>query len=366
MDYNVIAKFLIKLRKEKKLTQEKLANILNVDRATISKWERAIYIPTVEMMVKLSEFYNISVNEIVYGARRTDENKKDLDNISLEVLKQNTRNVRKVTILSSIIIFIIIAILPIMYLISNYDAIKIYKVGGNSNYYNVFNGMLITTKGKSYLKLSTITPTDSQDEVIALRLYYLKDNKKVVLSNRKDNENIIVNVYGYNEFFKYKEMDKFMNSTYIEVISKNHSEEIKLQFMEVEANDQFIYTENEDISSEIDNTFEQELPKYIKENFTYDKEEKLLTYKYNQNDINVTEKYNYRERIYHIIESNAEYELLYFYALDDSQLRYIFLENDTTFRGTYNLNTKQCITKKCDSKLVDKFINEYYNKVNET
>lgn len=48
------------LRKERGLTQIELANILDVDQTTISKWELGKALPETNMLIKLSEFYDVS------------------------------------------------------------------------------------------------------------------------------------------------------------------------------------------------------------------------------------------------------------------------------------------------------------------
>lgn len=48
------------LRKERGLTQIELANILNVDQTTISKWELGKALPETNMLIRLSTFYDVS------------------------------------------------------------------------------------------------------------------------------------------------------------------------------------------------------------------------------------------------------------------------------------------------------------------
>lgn len=67
MNNKKIGIFLIKLRKNLNMTQYDLSKYLYVNRETISKWERGIYIPNAEILIKLSKLYNVSINEILYG-----------------------------------------------------------------------------------------------------------------------------------------------------------------------------------------------------------------------------------------------------------------------------------------------------------
>ena len=54
MDSEKIGKFIAELRKENKMTQEELGKKILVDRGTISKWERGIYVPNPEILLSLS------------------------------------------------------------------------------------------------------------------------------------------------------------------------------------------------------------------------------------------------------------------------------------------------------------------------
>ena len=58
---------LIKLRKEKNLSQEEAANILNVSRQTISKWETDMSTPDFDKIVPICELYGISTEELLKG-----------------------------------------------------------------------------------------------------------------------------------------------------------------------------------------------------------------------------------------------------------------------------------------------------------
>lgn len=55
-----------KARSEINLTQDQLAELLNVSRQTISKWELDISLPDTSKLVKLSKVLNVSID---YGHR---------------------------------------------------------------------------------------------------------------------------------------------------------------------------------------------------------------------------------------------------------------------------------------------------------
>ncbi|MCR4961844.1 MAG: helix-turn-helix transcriptional regulator [Lachnospiraceae bacterium] len=62
MDFN---NKLYELRKQKGLSQEELANRLNVSRQTVSKWEVGESAPDMEKLAAISELFDISLDELV-------------------------------------------------------------------------------------------------------------------------------------------------------------------------------------------------------------------------------------------------------------------------------------------------------------
>lgn len=78
MNTKEIGEFLASLRKEKNLTQEQLGEILCVTNKTVSRWENGNYMPPVEVLQQLSEFYQITINELLSGKRLNDSDYKEM------------------------------------------------------------------------------------------------------------------------------------------------------------------------------------------------------------------------------------------------------------------------------------------------
>ena len=86
MDLGKIGKFIAKLRQEKGLTQEDLAEELEISNRSVSKWERGICLPDAHNMTKLCKLFNVNYNELLSGTKlnkttyekRAEENLKDL------------------------------------------------------------------------------------------------------------------------------------------------------------------------------------------------------------------------------------------------------------------------------------------------
>lgn len=70
MDQKKVGLFLKTLRKEKNITQEVLAETLNVSGRTVSRWETGSNMPDISLLVELSEFYQVSISEIQVNRSR--------------------------------------------------------------------------------------------------------------------------------------------------------------------------------------------------------------------------------------------------------------------------------------------------------
>lgn len=65
MNMNIISKYLQFLRKSHSYTQEDLAKRLDVSRQAVSKWETATTIPDLEILLKISKLYDMTINDIL-------------------------------------------------------------------------------------------------------------------------------------------------------------------------------------------------------------------------------------------------------------------------------------------------------------
>lgn len=62
---DVIAKNLVELRTNAKITQLQLAEMLNYSDKAVSKWERGEAIPDIRVLVKIAEIYGVTLDDIV-------------------------------------------------------------------------------------------------------------------------------------------------------------------------------------------------------------------------------------------------------------------------------------------------------------
>ncbi len=66
-DLKECGKRIQQLRKERELTQEQLAEKLNVSQNTIAKIESGLRRPSIDFLLEISEFFNVSTNYLVFG-----------------------------------------------------------------------------------------------------------------------------------------------------------------------------------------------------------------------------------------------------------------------------------------------------------
>ena len=78
MDMKKIGGFLRRLRKEKGLTQEQLAESLFVSGRTVSRWETGTNMPDLSILILLAEFYDVEIKEILDGERSKGTVEKEM------------------------------------------------------------------------------------------------------------------------------------------------------------------------------------------------------------------------------------------------------------------------------------------------
>ena len=71
VDQKKIGSFLKELRKEKNLTQEQLAEKLNVSGRTVSRWETGTNMPDISLLAEIAELYEVGISEIISGERKS-------------------------------------------------------------------------------------------------------------------------------------------------------------------------------------------------------------------------------------------------------------------------------------------------------
>ena len=96
MDYKKIGLFLAQERKAKKLTQAQVAEKLYVSEKTISKWESGQSYPDFQRLVLLSDFFGLTLDELVKDIDVQEVREKNLNSERLNSIYSDVENAKKI------------------------------------------------------------------------------------------------------------------------------------------------------------------------------------------------------------------------------------------------------------------------------
>lgn len=80
-----------KLRKQKGMSQEVLAQQMNVVRQTISKWEKGYSVPDAQMLIQLAELFEVPVSDLLGAEVKTETNQNEVA-VQLAILNEQLAN----------------------------------------------------------------------------------------------------------------------------------------------------------------------------------------------------------------------------------------------------------------------------------
>ena len=119
MDQKKVGLFLKTLPKEKNMTQEVLAETLNVSSRTVSRWETGSNMPDISLLVELSEFYQVGIPEIINGERKSENMNQEPKDTAIKMAEysKNELNIEKRKLINVLLmifgVFIMISALAI-------------------------------------------------------------------------------------------------------------------------------------------------------------------------------------------------------------------------------------------------------------
>ena len=85
MDLVKTGTFLKELRKEKNITQEQFAEEMGVSRRTVSRWETGSNMPDMDILIDISDFYEVDLRDIIDGERKSEQMDKEMKETVLKV-----------------------------------------------------------------------------------------------------------------------------------------------------------------------------------------------------------------------------------------------------------------------------------------
>lgn len=114
MNYKEIGKFIATKRKEKGMTQNDIANKLNITDRAVSRWERGVGCPDISILEPLSNVLGVSILEILHG-KKVENNENE---ILVDILKENKKRINKWKMFTYIILNILLFIFLFLFIFS--------------------------------------------------------------------------------------------------------------------------------------------------------------------------------------------------------------------------------------------------------
>lgn len=357
MNMNKMAKFLKELREERGLTQEQLGEALNVSRSLVSKWENGNKVPAVECLAMLSKFYDITIDEIIYGERKNKDNAENIDLLSAIIMTDSRRKFKLLMCVILVLAFLLFG----SYFIFNYNSIKVYSVGAKSENFDVKNTLMIISKNKSYIKFGNITDSNGDETTYDKYKFYAKDGDKMIVLSSREDDAILRNFDDKDNYLNFNNLGKYINDLYVDIYYEDKVETVKLDATLEMANNKIFNINNSDGSSLVKtktNKNNTDLPKFIADNFTYDEEKDLYKYERNENGTNVLFNYSKKLKEFSIFKNNIM--IMY-----NDNTKYIVIyntESDPFARlMTFDTVNNSCLSNNCENykNFIDDFASDY-------
>ena len=258
MNPEKIGKFIKKLRNEKKLSQNKLAEMIPVTRQAVSNWENGKASPDSQVLIILSEIFDVTIDEIILGRRIKKEEIIEAEKeVKLSLFDENNnqkKKLKRITMIFLISIIILILSFLLYYFINNYNSIKVYRIEGSNDNFITKKGIFINTKQKSYLRLGRLEKINKETTINNVKLYYIDDNNiKDVLFEDEDNDIFISEKYGNKDILISNKLEYIINNLYLEInYNDNQKDTIKLKAYKDFSNDLITYDKEKSIKKDKD------------------------------------------------------------------------------------------------------------------
>lgn len=108
MDQVKIGSFLKALRNEKGLTQEQLAEMVNVSRRSVSRWETGSNLPDLDVLMELADYYEVELRELLDGERKSEQVDQVLKETTLKVAEYSNEEKKRIT--TTVLVYLMVGI----------------------------------------------------------------------------------------------------------------------------------------------------------------------------------------------------------------------------------------------------------------
>ena len=247
MNQEKIGKFIYNCRKEKKLTQEQLAEKLNTTSKSVSRWENGKNLPDFSLFKPICNELDITVNELLNGEK--DKN----DNGVVDYFDfQKTKYKFKIIIVSIMLVLVIIVSVLSIFFINNYNKVNGYLlVGESDNFsYGYNDNLLILSNIKNIASIGNINIKNDNIKESDIKQITLKYNDKRLFGG-----NYLAGVYyennGYDDYFPEdarNNIDKWYIEVEYVIDNKEAKEIINLDAISILKNDNLFYKKEGKVS----------------------------------------------------------------------------------------------------------------------
>lgn len=153
MNPQKIGCYLKELRNGKALTQEQLAEQLNVSRRTVSRWETGSNLPDLSILIELADYYGVDLRDLLDGERKGEEMNKELEETVRKAADYSNEEKQKlikrmhvlfVTGLLAFIIYIVMLFLGLAGKSFLHEAVSSFSLG--LSFGMMVTGVIITSR----------------------------------------------------------------------------------------------------------------------------------------------------------------------------------------------------------------------------
>ena len=112
MDQYKVGCFIRDLRKERNMTQEQLAEQFSVSRRTVSRWETGINLPDIDLLVLLSEYFDVDLRDMIDGERKQKKMNEEMKETVLKVAEYSNADKKKMATIT--IVYFVLGIIALV------------------------------------------------------------------------------------------------------------------------------------------------------------------------------------------------------------------------------------------------------------
>lgn len=335
MDTFKTGQFIKELREKEGLSQNELADKLYVSRTLVNKWENGRVTLTSPNLKLLSDFFNVSTDEILAGEKINKKNKNTINNIRYSIYDNYIKTNNKLKILLGIIIVLVFSFL-IYFFFTFYNSIYVYTLSTGKDNTMIRDGLLVKMPDKIYMRFTTNFET--KDKVDSVTLYYKKDDKKYIVKSSNYDIISVNDSIEVQEYFDFGDFNNIIDNLFFEInYSNGEIVDSKIYVSKNYVNSKFFFKKIRNDSKE----------HVFKEYNYFDVDEKY---------IETSHEVNYENTLYHVSILDESIAILYDdYFLMYSDGGYATLEKKKSDKDiyTYDLINKFCIDGDCSKSNED-------------